>query len=153
MPHGEIGEIHARSAQVFLGYWHDLAATEAVLDDDRWYATGDFGRIDDGYLYLESRLRDLIIRGGENIYPIEIENRLAEHPAVADVAVVGVDHATLGQEVKAVVVRRTGSHVDGDDLRAWAAETLAPHKVPAHVVFVAELPRNATGKVLKDQLS
>jgi acyl-CoA synthetase (AMP-forming)/AMP-acid ligase II len=153
LPDGEIGEIWARSAQVFLGYWDDSAATDAVVDPERWYATGDYGRVSDGHLYLESRLRDLIIRGGENIYPIEIENRLAEHGAVVEAAVVGVDHPMLGQEVKAVVVRRPGAEVDAAELREWAATTLARHKVPTHVEFVDELPRNATGKILKEQLA
>jgi acyl-CoA synthetase (AMP-forming)/AMP-acid ligase II len=153
LPDGEIGEIRARSAQVFLGYWNDPAATAAVVDQARWYATGDYGRISDGHLYLESRLRDLIIRGGENIYPIEIENRLSEHRSVVEAAVVGVDHPTLGQEVKAVVVRRPGTEVDAAELRAWVAITLTRHKVPAQVEFVDELPRNATGKVVKEQLT
>ncbi len=106
-PDGEVGEICLRHASIFLGYWNDEAATKEVLDADRWYRTGDYGRIVDGLVYLESRLRDLIIRGGENIYPIEIENRLVEHPDVDDAAVIGVDHPTLGQEVLAVVVMRT----------------------------------------------
>jgi len=149
---GEIGEIAVRSAQVFLGYWGDDAATAAVLDADRWYRTGDFGRLVDGYLYLESRRRDLIIRGGENIYPIEIENRLVEHPDVVDAAVVGLGHPTLGQEVRAVLVVRDGADLSVDEIRTWVGLTLARHKVPAVVDLVDELPRNATGKVLKDRL-
>jgi acyl-CoA synthetase (AMP-forming)/AMP-acid ligase II len=149
---GEIGQIWGRGAQVFLGYWADPDATAAALDDGRWYATGDFGRIVDGYLQLESRLRDLIIRGGENIYPIEIENRLAEHPAVAEAAVVGIPHATLGQEVLAVVVLRPDQAATGDDIRAWVATELTSYKVPAVVEFRDELPRNEIGKVLKHEL-
>ncbi len=149
---GEVGQIWARGAQVFLGYWDDPDATAAALDDRRWYASGDFGRIVDGYLHLESRLRDLIIRGGENIYPIEVENRLVEHPAVAEAAVVGVDHATLGQEVKAVVVLRDGASATEDEVRRWVATELVSYKVPALVEFRSELPRNDTGKVLKNQL-
>jgi acyl-CoA synthetase (AMP-forming)/AMP-acid ligase II len=151
-PDGEVGEIHGRSAQVFLGYWDDPAATAAALDADRWYATGDFGRIDDGYLYLESRRTDLIIRGGENIYPIEIENRLAAHPAIAEAAVVGAPHPTLGQEVRAVIVVREGETLTGDDVKQWVAAELARFKVPTIVEQRAELPHNATGKVLKTQL-
>ena len=153
LPDGEIGEISLRSAQVFLGYWGDEEATAAVLDDDRWYRTGDFGRLDDGFLTLESRLRDMIIRGGENIYPIEIENCLVEHPDIDDAAVVGVDHPDLGQEVRAVVVVRTGAVLTTEAVRGWVAETLARHKVPAVVDFVDELPRNETGKVLKSRLT
>jgi acyl-CoA synthetase (AMP-forming)/AMP-acid ligase II len=152
LPEGEIGEIHGRSAGVFLGYWGDAPATEAVLDDDRWYATGDYGRIEGDRLVLESRLRDMILRGGENIYPIEIENRLVEHSSVAEAAVVGRDHRTLGQEVRAVVVAAPGAEVDPDALRAWVAETLAPYKVPAVVDVVDALPVNETGKVLKHLL-
>jgi len=137
---------------VFLGYWGDDAATARCLDADRWYATGDFGRIEGDVLVLESRRRDLIIRGGENIYPIEIENRLIEHPALAAAAVVGVPHRTLGQEVRAVVVARPGTTVDAEDVKAWVAQTLVRYKVPEYVDFVDELPVNETGKVLKDQL-
>ncbi len=147
---GEIGEVWGRGAGIFFGYWADPVATEAALDADRWYATGDFGRIQDGLLFIESRLRDMILRGGENIYPIEIEHRLVEHPDIVEAAVVGVEHATLGQEVKAVVVCRRS--LDADDVRAWVAQTLARHKVPAHVAFLDALPRNDTGKVRKDAL-
>ncbi|MGZ4757662.1 MAG: class I adenylate-forming enzyme family protein [Acidimicrobiales bacterium] len=149
---GEVGQIWARGAQVFLGYWGDPDATAGALDDGRWYASGDFGRIVDGYLHLESRLRDLIIRGGENIYPIEIENRLVEHPAIAEAAVIGAPHATLGQEVKAVVVLREGSTATEDDVRRWVAAEHAGFKVPTIVEFRTELPRNDTGKVLKSLL-
>ena len=153
LPDGEIGEISLRSAQVFLGYWGNEEATAAVLDAERWYRTGDFGRLDDGYLTLESRLRDMIIRGGENVYPIEIENRLVEHPDIDDAAVVVVDHPDLGQEVRAVIVVRAGAVVTTETVRSWVAETLARHKVPAVVDIVDELPRNETGKVLKRQLT
>ena len=122
---GEIGEIHLRSPSVFLGYWDDQAATEAVLDADRWYRTGDHGRVAGGLLYLESRRRDMILRGGENIYPIEIENRLAGHADIDDAAVIGVDDGDLGQVVKAFVVRRAGSDLTGEQVRAWCAEALA----------------------------
>ena len=152
LPDGDIGEIWARGAQVFVGYWSDEAATAAALDAGRWYATGDFGRINDGHLYLESRLRDLIIRGGENIYPIEIENRLVEHPAIAEAAVVGVPHPQLGQEVKAVCVRRAGTDLDAEDVRQWVAERHARYKVPTIVEFRDALPRTDTGKVRKTDL-
>lgn len=152
LPDGRIGEIWGRSTQVFLGYWDDPDATAEALDDDRWYATGDFGRIVDGYLYLESRLRDLIIRGGENVYPIEIENRLVAHPAIAEAAVVGAPHPELGQEVRAVVVAREGAAVTADEVQEWVADALARYKVPSIVDLVDELPRNALGKVLKTEL-
>jgi acyl-CoA synthetase (AMP-forming)/AMP-acid ligase II len=120
----------------------------------RWVRTGDFGRLEDGLLFIASRRRDLIIRGGENIYPFEIENRLEEHHDVIEVAVFGVEHDVLGQEVKAVVVVRPDSGLTGEDIRAWCAETLASYKVPAHVEVRTEpLPRNATGKVMKHVLT
>ncbi|QFG20118.1 class I adenylate-forming enzyme family protein [Actinomadura sp. WMMB 499] len=149
LPDGEVGRIHIAGAGVFLGYWGDPGATAEVLTPDRWYRSGDFGRIVDGVLYLESRMRDLIIRGGENIYPIEIEYRLVEHPDVADACVIGVLHGTLGQEVKAVVVPKDGAAPTAEALRTWTAAALAPFKVPAHVEFRASLPYNETGKVIK----
>ena len=149
---GQVGEIHIRSAAVFLGYWDNPEATSAAVDADGWYHTGDFGVIDDGVLRLESRMRDLIIRGGENIYPPEIENRIIEHPDVAECAVVGVPHHALGQEVKAFVVRRTGGDVSAEEVRAWVAGALAPFKVPAHVEFRESLPHTETGKVMKHEL-
>jgi acyl-CoA synthetase (AMP-forming)/AMP-acid ligase II len=152
LPDGEVGEINIRGPIVFLGYWDNPEATAAVLDERRWYRTGDFGRFQDGVLQLESRMRDMIIRGGENIYPIEIENRLVEHPEIADACVVGVDHQQLGQEVAAVVVPHDGSKLDAEGVRAWVAETLAKFKVPAYVFFEDELPYNATGKVVKTEV-
>lgn len=149
---GEIGEIHLRTPSVFLGYWDDLAATRAALDADRWYRTGDFGRVAGGLLFLESRRRDMILRGGENIYPIEIENRLAGHADIDDAAVIGVDDAELGQVVKAFVVRRAGSDLTGEQVRAWCAEALAGFKVPVSVEFREALPYTETGKLLKQQL-
>lgn len=152
VPDGEVGEIWLRNGSVFLGYWDDPDATAASLDPQGWYRTGDFGRVQDGRLHLESRRRDLIVRAGENIYPVEIENRLVEHPEIADAAVIGVPHEVLGHEVKACVVRHPGSRLDADAVRAWAATTLAGFKVPAHVVFLPELPYSVTGKVLKREL-
>ena len=149
VPDGEVGEINIRGAVVFLGYWDNPEATAKVLDDRRWYATGDYGRMVDGVLFLESRMRDLILRGGENIYPIEIENRLEEHPDVAEAAVVGVPHHQLGQEVAAVVVRKPGAVLDEQTVREWVGAELARYKVPTYVVFRDDLPYNATGKVLK----
>jgi acyl-CoA synthetase (AMP-forming)/AMP-acid ligase II len=148
----EVGEIHMRTASVFIGYWDDPDATAAALDAHRWYRTGDFGRIANGFLYLESRMRDMILRGGENIYPLEIEHRLVEHPDIDDAAVIGVDHPELGQEVKAFVVCRDGTEVTAAEVRAWVAEALAPFKVPAHVELRATLPYTETGKLLKHEL-
>jgi acyl-CoA synthetase (AMP-forming)/AMP-acid ligase II len=155
LPEGEVGEVCLRNASVFLGYWGDEEATRAVLDvsaDGRWYRTGDFGRIEDGMLLLESRRRDMILRGGENIYPIEIEHRLVDHPDIADAAVIGVPHPVLGQEVKAFVVPRAGATPAPADVQRWVAEALAAFKVPAHVEFRDALPYTDTGKVLKHEL-
>lgn len=152
VPPGEVGEIYLRTASVFLGYWDNEQATRDAIDAEGWYRTGDFGRIRNGLLYLESRMRDMILRGGENIYPIEIEHRLVEHPDIQDAAVIGVDHPVLGQEVKAFVIRRAGSDLDADGVKRWAAEALAGFKVPAHVEFRDTLPYTETGKVLKHLL-
>jgi acyl-CoA synthetase (AMP-forming)/AMP-acid ligase II len=152
LPPGEVGEIALRTAASFLGYWRNPEATAQALDAERWYHTGDFGHVRDGYVYLEGRRQDLIIRGGENIYPVEIENRLIEHPDMFEVAVVGVPHAALGQEVKAYVVERVPGLLTAADVQEWCGLTLAAFKVPAHIEFVAELPHNATGKVLKHLL-
>ena len=147
-----MGEIHIRGASVFIGYWRDDEATAECLDADRWYRTGDFGRIEGGMLFLESRMRDLILRGGENIYPMEVENRLVAHPDIDDAAVIGVDHPVLGQEVKAFVVLRPGAELTTSAIQVWVGETLAPFKVPAHVEVRADLPYTDTGKVLKQDL-
>lgn len=152
VPTGEVGEIFLRTPSVFLGYWDNEAATRESIDDNDWYRTGDFGQIKGGKLYLESRMRDMIMRGGENIYPIEIENRLVEHRDIEDVAVIGVDHPDLGQEVKAFVVRRRGAHLTADEVLQWAAKSLARFKVPAYVEFRDTLPYTETGKVLKHLL-
>jgi acyl-CoA synthetase (AMP-forming)/AMP-acid ligase II len=146
---GEIGEIALRSAATFVGYWRNPEATAKALDEARWYHTGDYGYIQDGRLYLAGRRQDLIIRGGENIYPAEVENRLFEHPDVDEVAVVGVEHAMLGQEVWAYVVRVAGGTLAEDEAMAWCSQVLAGFKVPSRVVFVDSLPHNASGKILR----
>jgi len=150
LPDGEIGNVCVRGPMVIPGYWDNDAATAETIRKGGWLRTGDFGHMADGMLFLASRRTDLIIRGGENIYPTEIENRLDEHPDVHEVAVIGVDHRELGQEVKAVVVPRAGATVEPQRLAEWVAETLATYKVPAHWEISADpLPRNASGKILK----
>ncbi|MGB8330856.1 MAG: class I adenylate-forming enzyme family protein [Polyangiales bacterium] len=150
---GEEGEIYLRGPLVMLGYWDDPEATTAAIKPGRWLRTGDVGRLVDGKLFIASRKRDLILRGGENVYPFEIEQRLEAHPAVAEAAVIGIDHEELGQEVKAVLVLEEGREVAVEDLQRWVAETLAYYKVPSHWEIRTErLPRNATGKVLKNAL-
>jgi acyl-CoA synthetase (AMP-forming)/AMP-acid ligase II len=154
LPDGEEGDILVRSALTMTEYWRNPEANASTVLPGRWIRTGDYGHLEDGVLYLASRKRDLILRGGENIYPFEIENRLEEHPAVEDVAVFGVDHTELGQEVKAVVVLAPGATASADELRAFCAEALASYKVPAYLELRTEpLPRNATGKIMKHVLT
>ncbi len=151
LPEGAVGNICLSGPMVTPGYWNDPVATAETIRDG-WLRTGDYGYVRDGMLFLVSRRSDLIIRGGENIYPTEIEQRLDAHPAVAESAVVGVEHRELGQEVKAVVVVGEDPPDEGliSELRAWVAATLADIKVPAHWELRTEpLPRNATGKILK----
>lgn len=154
VPLGETGEVWLKGPTVMLrGYWNRPDATAEVLTDG-WFHTGDIGRLDDeGFLYLVDRAKDMIIRGGENVYCVEVEHALFEHPDVLDAAVVGVPHRELGEEVKAVVQLRPGSTATPDDIRAFAAKHLADFKVPAYVELRDEpLPRNPAGKVLKAQL-
>lgn len=154
LPEGEEGEVCIRSPLVMLGYWRRAKETAETIAPGRWLRTGDVGRMQDGRLYLASRKRDMIIRGGENVYPVEIENRLAEHPDVEEAAVLGLPHEELGQEVKAIVVPRAGLALDPAELSSFVAEKLAYYKVPTRWEVRREpLPRNATGKVLKNVLA
>ena len=155
VPDGVEGEIFIKSPYLMLEYWRDPEATAETIRPGRWLATGDIGRFDDGYLYINSRARDLILRAAENVYPAEIEHRLDAHPSVAESAVVGVDHETLGQEVKAVVVPATqGAEIDSEELARFVGEKLAAFKVPSLWEVRSEpLPRNAAGKVLKTVLT
>ena len=150
VPEGESGAICVRSPLTMLGYWEDDESTAEALMDGRWLQTGDYGRLVGGQLFLSSRLRDLILRGGENVYPAEVEACLEMHPAVAECAGDGVAHRTLGQEVKAYVVLRPGATLDLDEVRAFCGGTLAAYKLPDHLEVLTEpLPRNASGKVVK----
>jgi steroid-24-oyl-CoA synthetase len=151
---GETGEVCVRGPILMKGYWNKPEATAEAIDADGFLHTGDIGHLDgEGYLAITDRKKDMIIRGGENIYCVEIENRLVEHPFVADAAVIGVPHAELGEEVKAVVQLEPGRSLTADDVRLWVAIELADFKVPAHVELRTEpLPRNASGKLLKNVL-
>ena len=147
-----VGEVVTRGLHVMKGYLNSPEATEAAFSDG-WLRTGDLGYFDeDGYLYIVGRLKELIIRGGYNVYPLEIEDVLHAHPAVAEVAVVGIPDERLGEEVKAVVVRRPGTDPAAAELIAFCKERVAAYKYPRVVEFRAELPKNALGKVLKDEL-
>jgi long-chain acyl-CoA synthetase len=153
LPEGEEGEIHVRSPLVMKEYWRRPAETRETILPGRWLRTGDVGRVVDGRLFIDARKRDLILRGAENVYPAEIELRLAAHPTVREVAVVGVDHPELGQEACAIVVPHEGAALDTDALAAWVRATLAYYKVPTRWEVRNEpLPRNASGKVMKHVL-
>jgi acyl-CoA synthetase (AMP-forming)/AMP-acid ligase II len=144
------GEILLRGPNVMLGYLDDEAATAEAIDQDGWLHTGDIGRLNEqGYLTITDRLKDMYICGGFNVYPAEVEQALARHPAVAESVVIGVPDARLGEVGKAFIVRRPGAGVTGDDLIAFCKERLANFKVPRHVEFRTELPRNPAGKPLK----
>ncbi len=150
---GEPGEIWVRSEQLMGGYWGQPEATAAAITPDGWLRSGDGGHIDaDGYVYVTDRIKDMIISGGENIYPAEIERVLAEHPALADVAVIGVPDERWGEVPKAVVVVKPGATLDIDHVLAYCREHLAPFKCPKTLDIVDALPRNPTGKVLKKDL-
>ena len=153
LPDGVEGEVCVRSPFVMLGYWEDEEATAAAITPDRWLRTGDYGVIENGRLRLTGRRSDLILRGGENVYPTEIEQTLDEHPAVRECAVIGVPHPDLGQEVAAVVVVAEGAHVTEEELREFAAERLSYFKVPTRWRITSDLlPRNATGKTLRREV-
>jgi long-chain acyl-CoA synthetase len=154
LPQGETGEVCIRGPILMKGYWNKPEATAEAIDAEGWLHTGDIGHLDDeGYLTITDRKKDMIIRGGENIYCVEIENRLVEHPAVADAAIIGVPHAELGEEVKAVVQVEPGQTLTEDEVRSWVGAELANFKVPAYVELRTEpLPRNASGKLLKNVL-
>jgi acyl-CoA synthetase (AMP-forming)/AMP-acid ligase II len=153
LPTGEVGELWARGPMVVKGYWNNPEATAQTFVDG-WVRTGDQARIDrDGFCYIVDRAKDIVIRGGENIYSGEVENALYDHPAVMDAAVIGIPHRTLGEEPVAVVHLSPGHHATEADLRAWVGDRLAAFKVPVAIRFHPEtLPRNANGKILKRAL-
>jgi long-chain acyl-CoA synthetase len=146
---GEVGEVQFHGPSVVTAYWHDGGPNTAALADG-WLATGDLGRLDDdGFLYLVDRKKELVLRGGYNIYPREVEEVLYEHPDVLEVAVIGIPHQSLGEEVVALVTLRPGGSTDEDELREWGRTRLAAYKYPRHVVVVESLPKGPTGKILK----
>jgi long-chain acyl-CoA synthetase len=153
LPIGEVGELWCRGPQVVKGYWNKPEATAQTFVEG-WVKTGDLARLDpEGFCYIIDRAKDMLIRGGENIYCIEVENALYDHPAVMDAAVVGIPHKTLGEEPGAVVTLKPGSSATEAELRGFVADRLAAFKVPVKVVFWHEtLPRNANGKILKNEL-
>ena len=153
LPDGTEGEICLRGPLVMLGYWNNPEATAAAIGADGWMRTGDLGTMEGGHLTVSSRRSDLILRGGENVYPIEVENALGEHPAVRESAVIGVAHADLGEEVCAIVVVSDPAAVTEPELSSFVAERIARYKVPSKWVITTEvLPRNATGKVKRAEV-
>ena len=150
---GTRGEVLVRGPMVMKGYWRNPEATAAALTKDGWLRTGDGGSVDaEGYLYLHDRLKDMIVSGGENVFPAEVESVMTGHPEVAQVAVVGVPSARWGESPLAVVVRTPGAEVTGEELIAWTRERLAHYKCPTAVEYVDALPLNASGKLLKHEL-
>jgi acyl-CoA synthetase (AMP-forming)/AMP-acid ligase II len=134
------------------GYWNLPDATSSAIRDG-WFYTGDAGFLDeDGYLYIHDRIKDMIISGGENIYPAEVESAVFSHPSVADVAVIGVPDDRWGEAVKAIVVKKPGAEVTQEEIIAFARQRIAHYKAPRSVDFIDALPRNPSGKILKREL-
>jgi long-chain acyl-CoA synthetase len=146
---GEVGEIAIRGHNVMKGYWNRPEATGAAIRGG-WFHTGDLARTDSGgFYYIVDRKKDMIIRGGYNVYPREIEEVLYEHPAVLEAAVIGIPHGSLGEEVAAAVALRPGATSTPDELREYVRERVAAYKYPRHVWLIDGLPKGATGKVQK----
>jgi long-chain acyl-CoA synthetase len=153
LPVGDVGEIWCRTPQNMLGYWNLPEETAKSFPGDGWFRTGDVGYLDaDGYVYIHDRVKDMVVSGGENIYPAEVENALMAHPAIADVAVIGVPHDKWGETPKAIVVRAAGAQLTEAEIIEFARQNLAKYKCPTSVDFVDALPRNPSGKVLKKDL-
>jgi long-chain acyl-CoA synthetase len=149
---GEVGELAIRGHNVMKGYWKRPDATEEAIVDD-WFHTGDLGKVDeDGYFFIVDRKKEMIIRGGYNVYPREIEEVFYEHPAVLEVAVVGIPDKKMGEEVGAAVVLMQGQQVDEEELKAYIKDEVASYKYPRRIWFVDELPKTATGKILKREV-
>ena len=149
-----VGEIAIRGHNIMKGYWQRPDATAEAIDDDGWFHSGDLGSVDeDGYYFIVDRKKDMIIRGGYNVYPREIEEVLYEHPAVREVAVVGVPDDHLGEEVGAAIALKPGTEAEPDELRDFVKERVAAYKYPRSVWIVDELPKGPTGKILKREIA
>jgi long-chain acyl-CoA synthetase len=148
VPAGQVGEIAIRGHNIMKGYWGMPGATAEAIPDG-WFRTGDLAKVDeDGYFFIVGRQKDLIIRGGYNVYPREIEEALHEHEAVAEVAVIGIPDANLGEEIGAAVQLKPGALATPEELRAFVRERVAAYKYPRHIWLVGELPKGPTGKIL-----
>jgi long-chain acyl-CoA synthetase len=153
VPVGEVGEIWVKGGQVMLGYWNMPEETAKSINPEGWFKTGDAAYQDeDGYVYIYDRVKDMIVSGGENVYPAEVENALMAHPAIADVAVIGVPDEKWGEVPMAIVVRKADVSVTEDEIIAFAKERLAGFKCPKSVSWIDALPRNPSGKILKKDL-
>jgi fatty-acyl-CoA synthase len=153
VPRGEAGELCTRGYSVMIGYWNDQEKTDEAIDGQRWMHTGDLAVMDDeGYVNIVGRIKDMIIRGGENVYPREIEEFLYGHPDVVDVQVVGVPDAKYGEEIMAWVKLRAGAELTEEDMRAYCRGKIAHFKVPRYVGFTDDFPMTVTGKIQKYRL-
>jgi acyl-CoA synthetase (AMP-forming)/AMP-acid ligase II len=158
LPPGEVGEIWIRTVQNMLGYWANPEATAAAFPEGKdengigWFRSGDAGYVRDGFVFIHDRVKDMIVSGGENIYPAEIENVLMAHPGIADVAVIGVPDDKWGETVKAIVVPAAGADPSDAEIIAFARERMAHYKCPTSVDRIPALPRNPSGKILKTEL-
>jgi acyl-CoA synthetase (AMP-forming)/AMP-acid ligase II len=153
LPTGEVGEIATRSGSNMKGYWNMPEATAKTVDADGWLRTGDAGYLDeDGYLYIHDRIKDMIITGGENVYPAEVESAICDHPDVAEAAVFGVPDEKWGEAVMAIVVPKAGKTISSSDLLTFTRSRIAGFKTPKAVDFIQALPRNASGKILRREL-
>jgi acyl-CoA synthetase (AMP-forming)/AMP-acid ligase II len=153
VPRGRIGEIVLRHDCVMKQYWNKPKETRAAFLPGRWFRTGDAATMDeDGFVYIQDRVKDMILSGGENIYPAEVENVLMNHPAIADAAVIGVPDERWGETVKAVIVLRDGRTTSAEEIIVFARQHIASYKLPKSIDFVPALPRNPTGKILRREL-
>ncbi|MGB6956289.1 MAG: long-chain-fatty-acid--CoA ligase, partial [Bradyrhizobium sp.] len=153
LPPGEVGEIATRSGSNMVGYWNLPEASAKTMGRDGWLRTGDAGYMDkDGYLYVQDRIKDMIISGGENVYPAEVESAVCDHPDVAEAAVIGVPDDTWGEVVKAIVVLKPGKQTTASDIIGFTRARIAAFKTPKTVDFIDALPRNASGKILRRHL-
>ncbi len=153
LPAGDRGEIIMRGPNIMRGYWNKPEATAAAIDSEGWFHSGDIGYLDDeGFLFICDRLKDMIISGGENIYPAEVETVLYAHPAIAEIAIIGEPSERWGESVTAIAALKPGAALELEELRAWATERLARYKLPSRLEIIAALPRNPAGKVLKFEL-
>ena len=153
LPAGERGEVIMRGPHIMRGYWNKPEATAAAIDPEGWFHSGDIGYLDDeGFLYICDRLKDMIISGGENIYPAEVEAAIYAHPAIAEVAIIGEPDPKWGESVTCIAALKPDQTLELEELRAWATERLARYKLPSRLEIIDALPRNPAGKVLKFEL-